>query len=128
MGRVLRFRAVLSARRSDWFFTPEPFDEAFFGFAARTNSGLNPFAFDDYEDNYVFGIGYQRFHGTPDGVRVGLEVGLAGRFGELNSAEIWGGIVGRIDFELFDVIRLSPAFTFGLSAVTGRWREANSSM
>jgi hypothetical protein len=110
--------AALSAPAAgqDWVFTPEPFDEAFHGFAAAVSVDDN--ITHGFENNYILGAAYQRFRGTPDGLRVGLEVGLAGRFGAVNSAELWAGIVGRMDFELFNVIRVSPSLSWGLSAVT----------
>jgi hypothetical protein len=44
---------------------------------------------------------------------------VAGRFGSTPSAEFWGGVVGRHDgFMIGDSVRISPAFTFGLSHVT----------
>lgn len=73
----------------------------------------------DYEDNLLVGGGYQRFFHESLQISLGLEVGAAGRFGDTNSAEFWGGVVGRYDgFVLFDTVKIAPAFTFGLSAIT----------
>jgi hypothetical protein len=73
----------------------------------------------DYEDNVLVGLGYQRFFYETMQISLGLEGGLAGRFGDKDSAEFWGGVVGRYDgFVLFDTLKIAPAFTFGLSAIT----------
>lgn len=103
---------------NDLFFTPEPMDEAFFGFAGRMMAEVyNPFG--GYEDNYYLGGGYQRLWGDYDGFRFGGEVGLTGRFGPENSLEGWAGVVGRYDWRVFDLFRLGVSMTFGVSAVTG---------
>lgn len=78
----------------------------------------NPFGV-EYEDNPIFGIGYQFFPYSIGSVKLGLEAGLAGRFGGNTNAEIWGGVVGRYDaIEIANTIRIIPSFTFGLSYVT----------
>lgn len=78
----------------------------------------NPFTA-DYEDNVVVGGGYQRFFYESLDISIGAEAGLAGRFGDKSSAEFWGGVVGRFDgLVLFDTLKIAPAFTFGLSAIT----------
>ncbi|MBO0140859.1 hypothetical protein JZX87_06700 [Agrobacterium sp. Ap1] len=78
----------------------------------------NPFGV-DYEDHPIFGIGYQVFPYSIGSVKLGLEAGLAGRFGGNTNAEIWGGVVGRYDaIEIANTIRIVPSFTFGLSHVT----------
>jgi hypothetical protein len=95
-------------------------DKAAFAFGgAMTASDDNPFVL-EYEDNLVFGTGYQQFFlEWPRHLLFGVEAGLAGRFGKSDSAEVWGGAVARYDgFRLFDTLRVAPAFTFGLSAVT----------
>jgi hypothetical protein len=66
-------------------------------------------------------------------VLIGAEVGLADRFGNykiccdtiaysksvMHSAELWGGISFRhLGFALFDTVRISPGFVFGLSAIS----------
>src|SRR5690606_959894 len=66
----------------------------------------------DYEDNVLVGLGYQRFFYETLGISIGGEVGVAGRFGDDNSAEFWGGVVGRYDgFVLWDTVRIAPAMT-----------------
>jgi hypothetical protein len=116
--------------------------QSVFGFAGRTNSGNlgSTFAFGSgapeaiFFDNYIIGGAYQRdFIQFNSGVLVGGEVGLADRFGNYplccdtvvhsnrvaHSAELWGGISFRHEgLALFDAIRISPGFVFGLSAVS----------
>jgi hypothetical protein len=78
----------------------------------------NPFGV-TYEDLPIFGLGYQYFPARMGSFRFGLEAGLAGRFGGYPNAEFWGGGVARYDgFEIGDTVRISPAFTFGISHVT----------
>ena len=82
----------------------------------------------DYEENFLFGAGYQQFFlSGPLDLSVGAEAGIAGRFGEGSSAEFWGGAVVRHPgFTVLDTVRISPAMTFGLSVITdtiGRERE-----
>lgn len=100
------------------------FDHAVFAFGGRVAESdilamANPFTA-EYDDNFAVGAGYQRFVlEWPRGLHIGLEAGVAGRFGRSTSAEAWGGPVVRYDgLELFGTVRLSPAVTVGLSAVT----------
>lgn len=82
----------------------------------------------DYENNYIFGGGYQLFPYEISGVKLGVEAGIAGRFGEGFTGEVWGGGVIRYDqIRLGDNLFLSPAFTAGLSFVNKAHpgREAN---
>lgn len=111
---------------NDLLLTPEPMDEAFFGFAGRMMADVfNPFG--GWEDNYYIGGGYQRLWGDPNGFRYGGEVGVTARLGPENSLEGWAGVVGRYDWDL-GPFRAGLAMTFGLSAVTntlvGRERES----
>jgi hypothetical protein len=116
--------------------------QSVFGFAGRTNSGnlKDTFAFGVgapqrmFYDNYIVGGAYQRdFFQFNSGVLVGAEVGLADRFGNykiccdtiaysngvMHSAELWGGISFRHQgVALFDTVRISPGFVFGLSAIS----------
>lgn len=116
--------------------------QSVFGFAGRTNSGNlgSTFAFGSgaaeaiFFDNYIIGGAYQRdFIQFNSGVFIGAEVGLADRFGYYtlccesivrsnrlaHSAELWGGISLRHEgLALFDAIRISPGFVFGLSAIS----------
>lgn len=85
---------------------------------AKMGEAANPFGV--RYTNPIYGYGYQIFPSRIGTVSLGLEAGLAGRFASPFSAEVWGGVVGRWDgFELGDAVRVSPAFTFGLSHVTG---------
>lgn len=73
-----------------------------------------------YEGSPIFGLGYQIFPYSIGKVKLGLEAGLAGRFGGSTDAELWGGVVGRYDsIEIAKTVRIKPSFTFGLSHVTG---------
>ena len=116
--------------------------QSVFGFAGRTNSGNlgDTFAFGVgapqriFYDNYIVGGAYQRdFFQFNSGVLVGAEVGLADRFGNYriccdtiaysngvtHSAELWGGVSFRHQgVALFDTVRISPGFVFGLSAIS----------
>ena len=116
--------------------------QSVFGFAGRTNSGNlgSTFAFGSgapepiFFDNYIIGGAYQRdFVQFNSGVLIGAEVGFADRFGHYSlccdrvvhsnrvahSAELWGGISFRHEgLALFDAIRISPGFVFGLSAIS----------
>ena len=117
---------AVPALANDLLLTPEPMDEAFFGFAGRMMAEVyNPFR--GWEDNYYLGAGYQRLWGDPDGFRYGGEVGVTGRFGQESSLEGWAGVVGRYDWTIGPV-RAGASLTFGLSAVTntlvGRERES----
>lgn len=114
------------ALANNLLLTPEPMDEAFFGFAGRMMAEVyNPFG--GWEDNYYLGAGYQRLWGDPDGFRYGGEVGVTGRIGPESSLEGWAGVVGRYDWTLGPV-RAGLSMTFGLSAITntlvGRERES----
>lgn len=114
------------ALANNLLLTPEPMDEAFFGFAGRMMAEVyNPFG--GWEGNYYLGGGYQRLWGDPDGFRYGGEVGVTARFGPESSLEGWAGVVGRYDWNLGPV-RAGLSMTFGLSAVSntlvGRERES----
>jgi len=97
------------------------YDNAVFVFGGRYYeetffTGARPWGV-NYENNYVVGGGYQYFFLThPTLLRIGGEVGGALRGGDDFSAEAWAGIVARFDGFVFgDKVRVSPAFTFGLS-------------
>jgi hypothetical protein len=116
--------------------------QSIFGFAGRTNSGNlgNTFGFGlgapqaIFYDNYIVGGVYQRdFFQFNSGILIGAEIGLADRFGKYticcdtiaysnsmtHSAELWGGASFRHQgFALFDTVRISPGFVFGLSAIS----------
>lgn len=85
-------------------------------------------------DNTIVGGSYQRdFIHLNGGFFIGGEIGLADRFGHhkiccdtivysnslLQSAELWAGIAFRHQgVALFDTVRISPTFVFGLSAIS----------
>ncbi|MBR0555666.1 hypothetical protein J5J10_08220 [Ciceribacter sp. L1K23] len=129
MGAVLLFGSALTlavdtADAEDSRPADDAIDQAVFGVVGAMTQGdmgqsANPFTV-GYEDHPVVGFGYQFFPYSIGEVKLGLEAGLAGRFGGDASAEIWGGLVARYDgFVIADKVRISPAFTFGISHVTG---------
>ena len=101
-------------------------DEAVFVFGGRyftdhmegiLNPG-GPFGL-SYEDNVVFGGGYQRFLVESDiGVRLGVEGGVAMRAGERVAGEAWAGLVGRYEGLSIGPVAITPSLTLGVSAVT----------
>lgn len=112
---ALSLAAAGPAAAGPYLLTPDPLDEAFFGFGgAMMNDVFNPFG--GFEPNTLFGGSYQRLWG-PGRFQYGLEAGVAGRFGVRNSAEGWAGATARYDWTLGGV-NVGLGFTFGLSAVT----------
>ncbi|WP_062228379.1 hypothetical protein [Aureimonas frigidaquae] len=101
-----------------------PLDQAVFGFGGLMvddDMGTSALLFTpDYEDNVIFGIGYQRFlERVLPAWTLGLEAGLAGRFGQRPTVEAWGGYVLRHDsFKITRGLSVTPAMTVGLSAVS----------
>jgi hypothetical protein len=116
--------------------------QSVFGFAGRMNSGNlgSTFAFGYgapermFYDNYIVGGAYQRdFFQFNSGLLLGAEVGFADRFGHytvccntivysnnvVQSAEFWAGASLRTNgFALFDTVKVSPGFVFGLSFIS----------
>jgi hypothetical protein len=116
--------------------------QSVFGFAGRTDSGNlgSTFVYGAgaperiFYDNYIVGGAYQRdFFQFNSGLLVGAEVGLADRFGHysiccdtivysnsvVHSAEFWTGASFRTQgIALFDAVRISPGFVFGLSLIS----------
>ena len=74
-----------------------------------------------WDDTYILGAGYQQTLLDWNDVRIGGEAGISGRFGtDGSSAELWGGMFVRYDgLVLLDTLRVSPAWTTGLSVSTG---------
>jgi len=99
-------------------------DQAIFGFAAAYSSGdlgttaafVAPF-----DGNFAVGAGYQHYLVEPfPDLLLGAEFGVAGRFGDTETAEAWLGVTARYDgIVLGDVLRIAPALTLGLSLVSG---------
>jgi hypothetical protein len=73
-----------------------------------------------YESNYILGGAYQRqFYELGFGFLLGGELGVAGRFGDRTSGEIWGGIsIRTAPIPIGNVGFLTPGIVIGLSAVT----------
>lgn len=101
------------------------FDEAVFFFGGRFHqdwfgTSLQPWRL-AWDDTWIAGAGYQRTLVDWQDWRLGAEVGVAGRFsGDGASGEVWGGLFARYDgLVLFDTLRISPAWTTGLSVTSG---------
>lgn len=116
--------------------------QSIFGFAGRMDSGNlgSTFVYGVgaperiFYDNYIVGGAYQRdFFQFNSGLLIGAEVGIADRFGHysiccdtivysnsiVQSAEFWGGASFRTQgLALFDTVRVSPGFVFGLSLIS----------
>lgn len=92
-------------------------------FPSLTNLPFNS----SYEDNYIAGLALSRdLLDLGLGFHFGGEIGLAGRFGDGTSAELWGG--PSVRFEGLDLgpVSISAGLTVGFSYVTdtiGRERE-----
>jgi hypothetical protein len=72
-----------------------------------------------YETNHIVGGAYDRkFLNIGGGVTVDGEIGLADRFGNGNSVELWGGAHIGARLPVFSALFITPALTLGLSAVT----------
>jgi hypothetical protein len=116
--------------------------QSVFGFAGRMDSGNLGSTFvygygapeSIFYDNYIVGGAYQRdLFQFNSGLLIGAEVGLADRFGHysiccntiaysnsmVQSAELWAGASFRTNgIALFDAIKVSPGFVFGLSFIS----------
>jgi hypothetical protein len=72
-----------------------------------------------YEDNYIIGLAYDReFFRSAKDTAISAQIGVANRFGDGNSGELWGGIHLQATIRISDVVYITPAITIGLSAVT----------
>lgn len=100
---------------------------AVFGFGGiftkeNMGSSLRPLH-TSYESNFLGGIGYQNFMYNIGNVSLGIEAGVSVRAGRHFTGEVWSGAVGRYDgLPAVAGFEVSPAFTFGLSAVTAAHR------
>ncbi|MBI4763954.1 MAG: hypothetical protein HY787_05040 [Deltaproteobacteria bacterium] len=74
----------------------------------------------DYEKNYLLAAAHSRdFLELGYGIQLGIEFGVAVRFGENWTGELWGGVVIRPKgFTSREGITIAPAFTIGLSAIS----------
>lgn len=92
----------------------------FAGQYTKTSTGdsANPFTA-DYENNYLLAIDYGREIINPGwGFLVGLELGLASRFGQDESIETWGALSFRHrGICLWGTLRISFGLSAGLSLV-----------
>jgi hypothetical protein len=83
--------------------------------------------YSSYEDNYIAGVALSRdFVDLGLGFHFGGEVGLAARFGDGSSAEIWAGPSLRFDGIDIGPATISAGLTVGFSYVTdtiGRERD-----
>jgi hypothetical protein len=72
-----------------------------------------------YDDVYMVGGAYQRqFFELGFGFLIGGEVGVAGRFGDTTSGEVWGGMSIRSPGIPIGAVILTPGIVIGLSAVS----------
>ncbi len=73
-----------------------------------------------YTDNSIVGLAYDRelFRSQKD-TAVGVQIGVADRFGDGNSGELWGGIhLHATPIRISGIATIRPSITIGLSAVT----------
>lgn len=79
---------------------------------------LDPFTV-SYEHNYILGGSYDRqFYDFKSIFIVNGQVGVADRFGDGNSGELWGGAHVQARIPVFGGAYVTPGLTVGLSAVT----------
>lgn len=106
-------KTVLSAYDEAVFFFGGRFHQNWFG------ESLAPWAV-TWDDTYVVGAGYQRTWLDWKDIRIGGEVGVAGRLGATgSSAEIWAAVFARYDGYIVGNFRFSPSLSFGISYATG---------
>lgn len=74
----------------------------------------------ELDDVFLVGAAVNReFFHLGHGFRIGGEIGIAGRFGDSSSGEIWLGPSFRYDGIKIGPVRISLGLVVGLSAVTG---------
>lgn len=80
---------------------------------------LNPFTA-RHESNYITGGAYgQDFYAAPYGLVLGVEIGVANRYGMGKSMELWGGVnIRHSGLVISDFLRVIPGITVGFSAIT----------
>lgn len=120
--RLLAILCLAFIAQPAWTQERSPRDRNVFAFSGRVLNtdmlGSLNVAGADYEDNYVTGIGYQRYFWRFRNSRIGYELGIAARYGDDSTVEGWGGLTARVDdIRLLKNLFLSPSLTFGLSGV-----------
>jgi hypothetical protein len=102
-------------------------------FRSGTFPGWTMIPFDGrVERNYLAGGAVDTKFFSSNGFDFGVEVGLAGRFGDSTSAEVFGGPSVHYRYITIGTVRVSPGFVAGLSAVSNtigieRQRELDNS-
>lgn len=84
------------------------------------NMGQSLNAFDvHYERNYIVGAAYDHQLANFSSIFiVNGQVGVADRFGDGNTVELWGGVHLQSRIPFASVLYLTPGLTLGLSGVT----------
>lgn len=100
------------------------YDEAVFFFGGQFHKDWFHYSFHPwdatFDDTSVIGAGYQRTWFDWKDVRIGGEIGVAGRIGSsAASAELWAALFARYDGFVVGNFRVSPTFSIGLSYATG---------
>ena len=113
--------ACVSARASELVFRKDSIF-IFGGVFSSNNMGntLDPSVTQRFESNFILAGAYNRdFVDLGWNVIFSGELGLAGRFGNKSSAEVWGGPSLRYrGIHIGNIVTISPGITVGLSAVT----------
>jgi hypothetical protein len=109
------------------YFVPAPLrnnPNSFFVFGGgltEGNMGQSAFPFSvSYADNRIVGLAFDRelFRSQKD-TAVGIQIGVADRFGDGNSGEFWAGIhLHATTIRIPDIVYIKLSVTIGLSAVT----------
>jgi hypothetical protein len=120
-------RPVSIADRSGIFpitMAPAPLPHSVFLFGGQfttDNMGksLNPFTA-RHESNFITGVAYEQdFYEASYGLVLGVEIGVANRYGMGKSMELWGGVNVRHSGLVFsNFLRVIPGITVGFSAIT----------
>jgi hypothetical protein len=118
---------VLMADQSDFApisMAPTPLPNSLFIFGGQFTTdnmvhSLNPFTA-NHERNYLAGGAYERdLKVGKYGTILGVEIGIADRFGMGESAELWGGLnIRHKGVVIFNVVRITPGVAVGFSAIT----------
>ena len=100
------------------------YDEAVFFFGGQFHKDWFHYSFHPWDATWdntaIIGAGYQRTWFDWKDLRMGGEVGIAGRIGaDAASAELWAALYARYDGFVVGNFRFSPMFSIGLSYATG---------